>query len=40
MVARGRIRLCRMDLSANGFGQEKDAQYDGQPDGWNEAYSN
>ena len=23
---------------ANGFGQEKDAQYDGQPDGWNEPY--
>ncbi|MGC2548575.1 MAG: hypothetical protein WA426_22240, partial [Silvibacterium sp.] len=23
---------------ANGFGQEKDAQYDGQPDGWNEVY--
>lgn len=23
---------------ANGLGQEKDAQYDGQPDGWNEVY--
>lgn len=23
---------------ANGFGQEKEAQYDGQPDGWNEVY--
>ena len=23
---------------ANGFGQEKDAQYDGQPDGWNAVY--
>lgn len=23
---------------ANGFGQEKDAQYDGQPDSWNEVY--
>ncbi len=23
---------------ANGFGQEKETQYDGQPDGWNEVY--